>query len=57
MKEKTNEELLYDSMKQAYQFFMENDDDSMDLVIKGISDDCGRVYSIPFRFRSRKSKA
>ena len=52
MKEKTNEELLYDSMKQAYQFFMENDDDSMELVIKGISDECGIPHSNSSFYRS-----
>ncbi|KAM7458097.1 hypothetical protein BLSTO_01137 [Blastocystis sp. subtype 1] len=35
----TGEDLLYSSMKQAYQFFMDNDDESKDIVIQEIADE------------------
>lgn len=38
-KDKSNEDLLYGSMKQAYQFFMDNDDESKDVVIQEIADE------------------
>lgn len=31
--------MLYSSMKQAYQFFMDNDDESKDIVIQEIADE------------------
>ena len=42
-KEKTGEDLLYSSMKQAYQFFMDNDDESKDIVIQEIAGEMSRV--------------
>lgn len=38
-RDKSNEDLLYGSMKQAYQFFMDNDDESKDVVIQEIADE------------------
>ena len=35
----TGEDLLYSSMKRAYQFFMNNDDESKDFVIQEIADE------------------
>ena len=41
--EKTSEEMLYNSMQQAYHFFMENDDESKDVVIQEINDEMGTM--------------
>ena len=41
-KEKANEDHMYASMKQAYQFFMDNDDNSKDILIQEIEDGLNR---------------
>ena len=40
--------MLYTSMKQAYQFFMDNDDESKDIVIQEIADELSLFFRTTF---------